>query len=79
MGQVFSQATPMSFEYFFDWASRMHDRSPSTIRISLGIASNFADIYRFMGFLQGLLDRPSAEINALQLEPSAHESIRDSA
>jgi selenocysteine lyase/cysteine desulfurase len=79
MAQVFNQATPMSFEYFFDWASRMHNRSPSTIRISLGIASNFADVYRFMGFLQSLLDRPAAEINALEIEPSAHDSIRDSA
>ncbi len=79
MSQVFSQSTPMSFEYFFDWASRMHGRSPSTIRISLGIASNFADVYHFMGFLHSLLDRPVTEINTLKLTPPAYDSIRDSA
>jgi selenocysteine lyase/cysteine desulfurase len=28
------------------------NRNPRTIRISDGIATNFADIYRFMTFLQ---------------------------
>lgn len=79
MAQVFSQATPMSFEHFFDWASRVHGRSPSTIRISLGIASNFADVYRFMGFLESLLDRSAAEINAITLETPAYNFSRDSA
>jgi len=69
----------MSFEHFFEWASSQHGRSPSTIRISLGIASNFADVFRFMSFLQELLNRPASEINALTLEPSAHDTIRDSA
>lgn len=79
MAQVFNQPTAMSFEHFFEWAGSRHGRSPSTIRISLGIASNFADVYRFMGFLQTLLNRPAAEINALELQPSAHDTTRDSA
>ena len=79
MAQVFSRPTPMSFDHFFDWASRQHGRSPSTIRISVGVASNFADVYRFMSFLHSLLDRPATEINTLQLDPPTHDTTRDSA
>ena len=79
MAQVFTQATPMSFEHFFEWASRTHGRSPSTLRISLGLASNFADVYRFMGFLHSLLDRSAGEINALPAPTSTHSTLRDSA
>ncbi len=32
---------------------------PNTIRVSLGIASDFADVYRFMVFAEGYRDKPS--------------------
>ncbi len=32
---------------------------PNTIRVSLGIASDFADVYRFMAFAEGYRDKPS--------------------
>ena len=79
MAQAFTSSTPVSFEELYEMARVMSEKYPSAIRISLGIASNFADVYRFMSFLQNLLDRPAAEINILKLESSAHESIRDSA
>jgi len=33
---------------------------PNTIRISLGLASDFGDVYRFLAFAEGYRDRPSA-------------------
>ena len=33
---------------------------PNTIRVSLGLASDFADVYRFMAFAESYRDRPSA-------------------
>jgi selenocysteine lyase/cysteine desulfurase len=33
---------------------------PNTIRVSLGLASDFGDVYRFMAFVEGYRDRPSA-------------------
>ena len=30
---------------------------PNTIRVSLGLASNFADVYRFMAFVAAYRDR----------------------
>ena len=33
---------------------------PNTIRVSLGLVSNFADVHRFMSFAESYQDRPSA-------------------
>jgi selenocysteine lyase/cysteine desulfurase len=33
---------------------------PNTIRVSLGLASDFRDVYRFMAFAESYRDRPSA-------------------
>ena len=33
---------------------------PNTIRVSLGVASDFGDVYRFMAFVEGYRDRTSA-------------------
>ncbi|GAB4451866.1 MAG: aminotransferase class V-fold PLP-dependent enzyme [Anaerolineae bacterium] len=79
MAQVFQSPTAVSFEELFEMARVMSDKYPSAIRVSLGVASNFADVYRFMAFLHGLLNRPATEINALKLEPSPHDTQRDSA
>ena len=35
-------------------------RVPNTIRVSLGLVSNFADVHRFMSFAESYRDRPSA-------------------
>ena len=35
---------------------------PNTIRVSLGIASDFADVWRFAGFCNGLRDRKAPEL-----------------
>lgn len=37
-------------------------KAPNTIRASLGIASDFADVYRFMGFVAGFRDRAAAQV-----------------
>ena len=42
--------------------SRDHDVLVGAIRISVGIATNFADVYRFMCFMQGFVDRTVDEI-----------------
>jgi molybdenum cofactor sulfurtransferase len=79
MAQAFSRSEPMSFDYFFDWARREHGRNPSTIRISVGIATNFADIYRFMSFLAGFVDSTEAAIQTVEVEYPIYNLLRDSA
>ena len=53
---------PVTFEQCHDIIRDATGKIPNTIRISLGIASNFADVYCFMGFAAGFRDRPAAEI-----------------
>jgi selenocysteine lyase/cysteine desulfurase len=38
------------------------DKSTGAVRVSLGIASNFADVYTFVDFLREFLDRPAHDI-----------------
>jgi len=79
IAQAFNRSEPMSFDYFFDWARREHNRNPSTIRISVGIATNFTDIYRFMTFLHSFVDRPEASIEQIEVECPTYGLSRDSA
>lgn len=79
MAQVFNRPEPMSFDYFFDWARSEHGRNPSTIRISVGIATNFADIYRFMNFLASFVDKPEAAVQTVEVEYPIYNLMRDSA
>jgi selenocysteine lyase/cysteine desulfurase len=79
MAQAFRSAEPMSFEYFFDWARREYGRNPSTIRISVGIATNFSDVYRFMNFLASFVDKPATVIQTVQVEYPIYNLMRDSA
>ena len=47
----------MAFGEFYAFIHGMDERrSPSSIRISLGLATNFADVYRFLHFAYGFLD-----------------------
>ena len=41
---------------------REHGRAVSAIRISVGVATNFSDVRRFMCFLQGFVDRTVDDI-----------------
>ena len=63
MSPWFGRGAPVSYPEFRDRIRIEHGRLPSAIRISVGVATNFADAYRFLCFLQGFADRSVAEIN----------------
>jgi molybdenum cofactor sulfurtransferase len=63
MRKWFGRANPMTYLELRDRIRMEHDRFPSAIRISVGVATNFADAYRFLCFLQGFVDRSVAEID----------------
>jgi molybdenum cofactor sulfurtransferase len=79
MAQAFSQPSSLSFEEFYTLARTGFGKNPSTIRISVGLVTNFADVYHFMAFAQTFLNRSAAEIAALELVRPSHASPRDSA
>jgi|SRR5579859_5439420 len=59
----FSRGEPVSYLDLRDRIWIEHGRLPSAIRISVGLATNFADVYRFVCFLQRFADRSVADIN----------------
>jgi selenocysteine lyase/cysteine desulfurase len=72
MAQCFVSQSPVSYSQFF---ALIHDRTgktPSTIRVSLGIVSNFADVYRFLEFVTTFRNRRAGEIGGADLIDRHH-------
>jgi molybdenum cofactor sulfurtransferase len=63
MRKWFGRGEPVSYRDLRDLLRFEHGRFPSAIRISVGVATNFADAYRFLCFLQAFVDRSVAEID----------------
>jgi molybdenum cofactor sulfurtransferase len=59
----FGRRDAVSYLEFRDQVRRRHDQFPSAIRISFGVASNFADADRLVAFLQEFVDRSVAELD----------------
>ena len=51
----------------------------SAVRVSVGLASNFADVDAFIGFAAGFLDRTAAEIGDVQAGGPLCSTNRDAA
>jgi len=65
MAECFKSEEPISFDQFTALIQRNGDgKSASTVRISVGLASSFADVYRLIAFARGFLDQTSAEIGS---------------
>ncbi|MFO7632048.1 MAG: aminotransferase class V-fold PLP-dependent enzyme [Caldilinea sp.] len=62
MACYFTGTPPSSFYEFYDLLHVTTGKTPSTIRVSLGLASNFADVYHFTNFLAEFLDRRAVEL-----------------
>lgn len=79
MATCFTGASPVSFAQFYQLMQDASGKNPSTIRISLGIASNFADLFRFMQFAESFRDRSAFELSQ-NAQPENHPSLeRDAA
>jgi selenocysteine lyase/cysteine desulfurase len=65
MAECFKGDEPMSFDQFYALIQSIGGgKSASTVRISVGLASTFADAYAFVQFARGFLDRTTADIGA---------------
>jgi molybdenum cofactor sulfurtransferase len=56
---------PVTFEECHEIIRDATGKMPNTMRVSLGLASNFADVYRFMAFAAGFRDRTAEEVGRL--------------
>ena len=69
MKPFFTESDLCSFDGFYE-RSRLRGKYPSTVRISTGIASNFADVQQFVAFARTFLDRSAGDM--LLSHPSGH-------
>ncbi len=79
MRQWFGRGEPMSYLELRHRIRLEHGRLPSAIRISVGVATNFADVYRFVCFLQGFVDRSVAEINQSAFAAGPYHAVGQAA
>ena len=62
MAAAFEDSERMTFEQFLTVLERIGGKSAGAVRISLGLASNFEDVYRVVEFARGLLDRKASQV-----------------
>ncbi len=62
MGPFFGRPEPVTFRQMYEKA-REFDKDSSALRISLGIATNFADVWRFMQWAGTFRDRGADELH----------------
>ena len=65
MRRYFGRPGAVSFVDLRDDMLASHELLVSAIRVSVGIATNFTDVYRLMCFLQGFLDQTVADMNGI--------------
>ncbi|MHA6625710.1 aminotransferase class V-fold PLP-dependent enzyme [Pseudonocardia sichuanensis] len=79
MRKWFVRDEPMSFLELRERLYAEHDLLVAAIRISVGIASNFADVYRLMCFLQGFVDKTVDDIGGIEFVSDNCRTTRDAA
>ncbi len=67
MRDCFHNEERMTFEQFL---LVMDGRATGAVRVSLGVASNFTDVYRFMAFAETYLDRRASALDPALRAPS---------
>ncbi|HED13699.1 MAG TPA: aminotransferase class V-fold PLP-dependent enzyme [Gammaproteobacteria bacterium] len=67
----------MTLPLFLQIIQHRGNRSAGAIRISVGLASNFADIYRFMGFIDTFRNQTSLNIGEVTFDIASCRVIRD--
>ncbi len=79
MREYFGRSQAVSFVDLRNDMLTKYDLLVSAIRTSVGIATNFADLYRFLCFVGGFVDKSVDEIGAVEFVSDNCRVIRDSA
>ncbi len=61
LAPYFHHADRMTFEQFIE---AMDGRASGAVRVSIGLATTFGDVYRFLAFARGFLDQPGHPLHA---------------
>ena len=70
---------PMSFLDLRQQLFTQYELLVAAIRISVGVATNFVDVFRFMCFIQGFVDRTVDDIGRVEFVSDNCRIVRDSA
>jgi selenocysteine lyase/cysteine desulfurase len=72
-----AEGTDISLPRFLQVMQRRGGKSAGAIRVSLGLASNFADVERFLTFAAGFRDQTTLTIGAVTFDIESCRVIRD--
>lgn len=76
MEAIFHTGKNLSFDELYETVSDHYHKHPSTIRVSLGLVSNFHDAYALMTFLEALKNQTAHSLNAM---PMPAKTVPDTA
>jgi len=62
MAAAFENGERMTFEQFLTVLEDRDGKSAGAVRISMGLASNFADVYKFWEFARSFIDQTAGEV-----------------
>jgi molybdenum cofactor sulfurtransferase len=79
MKRWFAADEPMSFLELRERLSTEYGRVVAAIRISVGLATNFVDVFRFMCFMQGFVDQTVDDVGRVEFVSDNCRIGRDSA
>lgn len=77
--RFFQEGATYSFDQLRSGFIENYGRDIGAVRVSVGIATNFADVHMFLGFLSGFVDRRVADFDGHLDDRVIHHSSRDSA
>jgi hypothetical protein len=67
----------LSLPHFLQVIQHRGNKSAGAIRVSVGLATNFADVYRFMHFAAGFRDKKNMNIGEVTFDIQSCRVIRD--
>ena len=79
MRQWFAREEAVSFLELREQLLAQYDLLVAAVRVSVGVATNFTDVFRFMCFMQGFVDRTVADIGDVEFASDNCRIVRDSA
>ena len=77
MRAVFASSPDLTLPRFLQLMQQRNGKSTGAIRVSFGLASNFADLDRFLAFAAGFRDRTAETIGALTVDDDNCRVVRD--
>ena len=73
----FNEGPDLSLPHFVQVIQHRGNKSAGAIRISVGLVTNFADVYRFMNFAAGFRDMTNINIGEVTFDIQSCRVIRD--